>query len=260
MDLRIQGKTALITGGSHGIGRATALAFAGEGCNVVICARNKERVDATVEEIRSCGAEALGISVDVTGASAVGEVVSAARERFGSIDILVNNVGGGGRWGKRDVIETAPEVWEEVFEKNALTAARFTTACLPDMKRNKWGRVVAVSSIYGKEGGGRPWFNMSKAAQISMMKCLAMNKELSRYNITFNSVAPGPIMIEGTGWAKERDDNPSAFQAQMEATTVLGRLGTSEEVAAVVVFLCSAQASFVNGASVAIDGGDGRAF
>lgn len=260
MELNIHGKNALVTGGSHGIGRAIALGLAAEGCNVAICATTPARVADVAEGIQAHGVQGVGLVADVMEPGAVERVVTEARRSLGGLSILVNNVGGGGRWGSLDILETREGVWAEVYEKNALVAARFTTACLPDMVQAGWGRVVAVSSLYGREGGGRPWFNMAKAAQISMMKCLAMDRSLSRRNITFNTVAPGPVMIEDTGWARERDADPSGFQAVLEQTMTRGRLGTPEEVACVVVFLCSRQAALVNGACIAADGGDGRAF
>jgi 3-oxoacyl-[acyl-carrier protein] reductase len=260
VDLGLKGKVALITGGSHGIGQATAYLLADEGCNVAVFARGQSRLSDTVAGIESRGVQGLAVSGDVMEAGVPQRVVDEVVKCFGTVHILVNNVGGGGRWGSDSVEGTADSVWCEVFEKNALTAARFTTLLLPFMRRQRWGRVVALASIYGREGGGRPWFNMAKAAQISMMKCLARNSELTRMGITFNSVAPGPIMIEDTEWATQRDADPAAFQMMLERDYILGRLGTTQEVAAVVAFLCSEQASLVNGASVAVDGAEGRAF
>lgn len=128
------------------------------------------------------------------------------------------------------------------------------------MKKQNWGRIVSITSIYGREGGGRPWFNMAKVAQTSLMKNLALNRDLVRYGITFNSVAPGPIMIPETGWDVERMRNPEAFDSASKERFTLGRLGTPEEVANVVVFLCSEKASLVNGASILVDGGESKVF
>src|SRR5208283_4052681 len=119
-------------------------------------------------------------------------------------------------------------------EKNAMTAVRFIMKVLPVMRKQKWGRIITITSIYGKEGGGRPWFNMAKAAQTSLMKCLALNKDLSRSGITFNSIAPGPIMIPGTGWEEEQRKDPEAFNQMLNTQSTLGRLGTPDEVANVV--------------------------
>ncbi|MDO8127822.1 MAG: SDR family NAD(P)-dependent oxidoreductase [Candidatus Brocadiales bacterium] len=195
MDLGIKGKYALVTGGSHGIGYSTALALAEEGCSVAICARNKERVEKTVAELKSKGVDSIGISADVAIPSDVQRVMKSVIDSWGTIHILVNNVGGGGRWGSDVVEETPEEVWLEVYNKNALAAIRFTMLAIPFMRKQKWGRVVTITSIYGREGGGRPWFSMAKSAQTILMKALALKHYLSRDGITFNSVAPGAIMI-----------------------------------------------------------------
>ncbi|MDA8139111.1 MAG: SDR family oxidoreductase [Desulfobacteraceae bacterium] len=260
MNLGLKGKYALVTGGSRGIGRSIALSLAGEGCHVAICSRRPEDLQRTVAEIRQRGVEAIGILADVMKPVDIAVVVREIKQRWGLLHILVNNAGGGGRWGSENILETAETVWAEVFEKNTMAAVRFTTAFLPLMVQANWGRVVTITSIYGREGGGRPWFNMAKAAQMSLMKSLGLRPELARGNITFNSVAPGAVMIPNTGWAVEQKSDPLAFDAMLQREFTLGRLGTPEEVADVVTFLCSERASLINGASIAVDGGQGRAF
>ncbi|MFC1943181.1 SDR family NAD(P)-dependent oxidoreductase [Chloroflexota bacterium] len=260
MDLILKGKYALVTGGSHGIGRSIALALAEEGCNVAICARNKERIEETVVELKARGIESIGITADVMVPADIEQVMKTVIDSWGTIHILVNNVGGGGRWGSDEVEETPEEVWLDVYNKNALAAIRFTMKAIPFMRKQKWGRVVTISSIYGREGGGRPWFNMAKSAEISLMKTLAMYPALARDGITFNSIAPGAIMIPDTGWEKEQKQNPEKFRGMVDSQFPLGRLGTPDEVANVVVFLCSEKASLVNGASIPVDGAEGRSF
>ena len=255
MDFGIRGKYALVTGGSHGIGRAIALQLADEGCHVAICARTEPRISEAVSALKAKGVQALGIAADVLVPTDIERVMQAVVSAWGTVHILVNNVGGGGRWGSAVVEETADDVWLDVFNKNAMAAVRFTKLALPHMRRQHWGRVVTISSLAGREGGGRPWYAMAKSAEISLVKSLAMNLELARDGITFNSVAPGTIMISGTGWDRERREHPEAFQRFTEQLP-LGRLGTPEEVANVVVFLCSQQASLLNGAAIAVDGGE----
>lgn len=260
MDLGIKGRIALVTGGSHGIGLATALALAGEGCNVAICARDPKRLGEAVRAIEAKSVQGLGIEADVADRAVITRVVEAVLARWGRLDILVNNVGGGGRWGSESVEDTPLETWIEVYNKNALAAAAFTQLAIPPMRRGRWGRVVTIGSIYGKEGGGRPWFNMAKAAEISLMKTLAMTKYLARDGITFNTVVPGSIMIRDTGWARAAAEDPKAFAALVDRDFPLGRLGTPEEVAAVVIFLCSEAARLVNGAAVVVDGAESASF
>lgn len=260
MDLGITGKYALITGGSHGIGRAIALSLADEGCNVAICGRKQEWLDETITEIKSRNVAALGIQADATSPEEIHRMIQVIAENWGTLHILINNVGGGGRWGKETIEENTDEVWLEVFNKNAMSAVRCTTSVIPWMKQQQWGRIITITSIYGREGGGRPWFNMAKAAQTSLMKCLGLNRDLVQSGITFNSVAPGPIMIPDTGWDLERRLDPAGFDAMAKDQFTSGRLGTPEEVANVVTFLCSEKASLVNGASIVVDGGESKAF
>jgi 3-oxoacyl-[acyl-carrier protein] reductase len=259
MDLGLRGRYALVTGGSHGIGRAIALALAGEGVHVAICARNEARLQAVVAEIERHDVRALGVAADALEVADIDRVVATIGAQWGQLHILVNNVGGGGRWGSEQIEETADEVWLDVYRKNALSAALFTARLLPHLRRARWGRVVSITSKYGREGGGRPWFTMAKSAEMALMKSLALRPELVRDGVTFNSVAPGNIAIPDTGWADEAARDPQAMAALL-ADTPLGRFGTPEEVASVVLFLCSAQASLVNGASVSVDGGETRSF
>lgn len=249
MDFGLAGKKALVTGGSHGIGLTIARALQAEGCDVAICSRHP------------CQPQTKGLTYrllcDVTNEADIGATMRFLVQEWGELHILINNVGGGGSWGRTRPEDTSPEVWKTVYDKNAGAAVQFTTSALPLMRKQRWGRVVTIASLFGREGGGRPWFTMAKASEIALMKCLAMDKDLIRAHITFNSVAPGPVMIEGTGWAQMRDTEQFRL---FTATLPLGRLGTPEEVADVVTFLCSERASWINGACVAIDGGEGRAF
>lgn len=152
MDLGIKDKFAIVTGGSHGIGRAIALALADEGCNVAVCARNKERIEKTIREIEAKSVAAIGISADVMSLSDIERVIKMVIDSWGTIHVLINNVGGGGRWGSDKVEKTPEDVWLDVYNKNALAAIRFTMRVIPYMRKHKWGRVVTITSTYGKEG------------------------------------------------------------------------------------------------------------
>lgn len=259
MDLGIAGKSALITGGSHGIGLACAQALAAEGVHIAICSRNPTRLENSKTALASKKVKLLSVQADVLDPASADKVMDVVDRAWGGVDILVNNVGGGGRWGKEDVEATDPGVWSEVYEKNAGAAVRFTRRALPHMRRHKWGRVVTVTSILGgKDGMGRPWFTMAKAAETALMKSLATNRNLARCGITFNSVAPGGIYIAGTAFEDEKRRDPAAFERMTDEHYPLGRLGTPEEVASVVLFLCSTAASLVNGANIVVDGGQSR--
>jgi len=259
MKLGIEGKNVLVTGGSHGIGRSIALALADEGCNVAICARDEKKLWEVEAELEAKGVKTKAIIADVRTLSDIEAAIQSTCQALGTIHILVNNVGGGGRWGSENPIETHDDVWQDIYNKNALAAVRFTMRAIPIMQKQKWGRVVTISSIHGLEGGGRPWFNMAKSAEISLMKTLAMNADFARDGITFNSVAPGGIMISGTGWEEEQEKNREKFKEVIDSLP-LGRLGTPEEVANVVAFLCSEKASLVSGAAIPVDGAESRRF
>lgn len=260
MELGLKGKYALVTGGSHGIGRSVALGLAEEGCNVAICARGKERLEEVKNEIKAFGVKALAIPADALDPEAIKPVIDVIEKNWETLHILINNVGGGGRWGSESIEETAENVWAEVYQKNAMAAAGFTRLCIPFMRCQKWGRVVTIGSRHGYEGGGRPWFTMAKSAQIALMKSLALTPYLVRDGITFNTVAPGGIMIPDTGWEKLMQQSPQEHLDFIDKNCPMGRLGTPEDVANVVVFLCSEKSRHVNGASITVDGSESRAF
>lgn len=260
MELGLKDKIALVTGGSYGIGRAIALALAKEGCRVAICARGAERLEEAAARIRASGAKALAIVADATGEDAAHMVIDRVVGEWGGLQILVNNVGGGGEGvEKRNVEEVPEQKWLEAYQRNVLATRKFTMQALPYMRRSKWGRVVSIASRQGKEGGGRPWYTMAKSAEISLMKTLAMNPDLARSGITFNSVAPGRIVFEGSDWDQFRRQDPGRFAQSMDRLP-LGRAGTPEEAAAAVVFACSEPASLLNGACISVDGGESHSF
>lgn len=256
MDLDLKNKYALITGGSHGIGREIALSLAEEGCNVAICARDPIKIEETLRQVKKYDVKILGIICDVLIKTDVNNVIKTIIDEWGGINVLINNVGGGGRWGDEDILKTSEDVWMDVYEKNVFAAIRFTNGFLPDMIKNKWGRVVTISSISGIQIHSRPWFGMAKSSEIYLMKSYARQKEYTRSNITFNSIAPGAIMVEGTGWHEEREKDHKAFDEKIKNIYPLGRLGSSQEVANIAIFLCSDKASLVNGTCIIADGAE----
>lgn len=248
-------KTALITGGSHGIGKAIAHALAKNGANIIICSRTKARINETLEELKQYNLDICkGFQVDATDLESVDIMIEKLSNY--KINILVNNVGGGGRWGNESVLDTDFQVWQEVYNKNVNVAIKCMYQCLPSMLEKKWGRIVSITSIYGKQAGGRPWFNVAKASEMALMKNMSRQKEYIRNGITFNTVAPGGIYISGTGWDIEKAKDPEAYEKMILENYPMGRMGFPEEVASVVKFLCSDEASYVNGACIAVDGGE----
>jgi len=260
VDLGLQGKYALVTGGSHGIGLAIASSLAEEGCHIAICSRSRERLFKAENFLKRKGVEVLSFVADVLNTSDIEKTVSGILKKWGTLHILVNNVGGGGRWGNESVEETSDKVWSDVYNKNAGAALQFTRLILPAMRRQKWGRIVTISSICGLEATGRPWYVVAKSAEISLMKSLAVRSELVRDGITFNSIAPGTVMIPNTGWEEKMEEDPKGHRAMLDKQFPLGRMGTPEEIANAVVFVCSQKASFINGSCIAVDGGERKGF
>jgi len=255
MELGLKGKKALITGGSHGIGAAIGLGLAAEGVSIAFLSRSQERLAEQDRLLKEKGVSSLPLQCDVLDPLATERSWDILKERWGGVDILVNNVGGGGRWGTEGIIDTPISTWAEVYQKNAGVASQLTMLALPNMVKKNWGRVVTVTSIFGNTIGGRPWFNMAKVSQSILMKNLAQNRSFSSAGITFNSVAPGAIMIPNTGWTEMEKNQPKKFN-DFRDSLPRGEFGTPEEVSNLVIFLCSTKASYINGASILIDGGE----
>lgn len=253
MDLGLRGKIALVTGGSRGIGKATVLDFAREGCKVAFSARGVEALEQTAQEARALGAEILAVQADMTNTADVEHLVDETIRTFGGVDILVNNVGGsrgGITW------DTPDEEWAEVFYLNLFAAVRTARAAIPEMRKRGGGRIINITSIYGRESGGAMTYNAVKASMNSWSKSLA--KQLAKDNILVNVVAPGSILFPGGSWEKRQKDNPQFIENFVRTDMPLGRFGRPEEVSAMVVFLASERASLMVGACINVDGCQSR--
>ena len=248
MDLGIAGKVALVTASTRGIGLGIAQALASEGARVAIVARTEADVMRTAESLGG-----LGIAADLMTEEGAMRAVAETVEGLGPIDILVNNLGlrAGSSWS-----DTGPKEFEAAFAGNVAISLRMTQMVLPGMIERGWGRVVAITSVWGRETGGAPAYNAAKAAEISLVKSLA--REVAAKGVTVNAVAPGSILWSGGGWDRRQKADPEGIADFIRHDMPLGRFGTVEEVAGVVAFLCSTQASLVNGAAISVDGGQSR--
>ena len=251
MDLKLEGRVAIVTGASRGIGKAIATSLASEGCNLVICARGEELLEQTAMELRSVGVGIRAMPLDVTEPKAGTTIAKAAQEEFGRIDILVGNVGGNRR---KPLVDTTDEDWDDIIQLNLMSHIRCSREVVPVMKEQGGGSIVFISSIFGREAGGPGLsiYNTTKSALISMAKIMAI--ELAAEGVRVNTIAPGSIRFPGGSWDRRVQSDPEGMKAFVEQNLPLGRFGKAEEVADVVAFLASERASLITGACITVDG------
>ena len=248
MDLGLAGRVALVTAATRGIGLGIAQALAAEGARVAVAARTAADVKRVADSLGGFGVEA-----DLLTAEGCETAVAETERVLGPVEILVNNLGtrSGTSWQ-----DTGPDEFESAFAGNVGVSVRMSKLVLPGMVQRGWGRILVISSIWGREAGGPPAYNAAKAGEISFVTSLG--REVAARGVTVNCVAPGSILFEGGGWHRRVRQDPAAMEEFVRREMPLGRFGTVPEVASVVAFLCSARASLVNGACVSVDGGQSR--
>ena len=245
MDLGLKDRKAIITGGSKGIGRAIANLLADEGCNVGICARNSEEVDATVAALKAKGVEAWGSAIDVRDGDTVRKWVADSAEALGGLDILIPNV-------SALAIERNEDSWRAQFEVDMLHTVNSAEAALPLLEKSDAGSIVIISSVSGVEidFAAGP-YGAFKAALLHYAKTLAC--ELAGQNIRVNSVSPGNTYFPGGVWEMIENNIPELFSKAL-GLNKMGRMATAEEVANAAVFLASPIATFITGTNIVVDG------
>jgi 3-oxoacyl-[acyl-carrier protein] reductase len=252
VELGLKGKVAVVTGGTEGIGRATALRLAQEGAHVAICARRKEPLDDTAAEIQKFGVQGLAVQADMSKAADVERFMKAVVDRFGRIDILVNNAGTSKRGA---FLELTDAEWSADIELKVFGAIRCTRLAVPHMKKNGGGRIVNITISSAKQPGAQSYpTSVSRAAGLAITK--ALSKEFAADNILVNTVCIGKIKSgQHERRFKKEDIGGKEYYANAAKDIPMGRVGEAEEVANVITFLVSGAASYVTGSSVNLDGG-----
>jgi 3-oxoacyl-[acyl-carrier protein] reductase len=243
MDLNLTNKNVLVTGGSRGIGKAIVEAFVSEGAKVAITSRNNVELEGITHYIG-----------DLTKAQDRLKLINKFQEDFGSLDILINNVGGsnGG-----EALDTDLSLFKEAMDLNFFSAVELSQIAGRHMKEKQSGVIVNISSIFGRESGGKITYNAAKSALISFTK--GFSTEMIKYGVRVNGVAPGSILHPTGNWQRRLAENPEKINQFIEQEIPAGRFGTVEEIANVVVFLASDKASWLVGATLNVDGGQSRA-
>ncbi|MBI1803526.1 MAG: SDR family oxidoreductase [Ignavibacteriae bacterium] len=260
MDLGLNGKVALVTASSHGLGKATALALAKEGATVVICSRQKNEIERTAKEIhKKTGSTVLALAADVSKLPDIRKIVAVAKRKFGTIHILVNNAGGPPTG---SILSLPEDEWKKGIDLTLMSVVRLCREVLPLMIGQHWGRVITITSITAKQP-----INDLLISSTLRPGILGLSKVLSnlyaQYNITVNTICPGNTLTKRQEeLMKSRSAQKKMTMKEYMTETVkdipAGRMGRPEEIGDVIAFLASEKASYINGVNLLVDGGLAR--
>jgi 3-oxoacyl-[acyl-carrier protein] reductase len=243
VDLRIAGKTALVTGGARSLGKQDALTLASEGCRVIVLDLNAEGAAETAKEIVDGGGTARGYAADITDRAVLADVLGRAEREVGPVDICVNNAGWIYTMGQ--LKDTADDDWDLNLRINLTGTYNVTKLVFPGMRERRWGRVICMASIAGLMGGfGQTAYSTSKMGVVGFAKSVAL--EGARYNVTSNVIAPGIVGPNA---------NMSPLYDRMVKRVAMQREGQPEDIASAVAFLCSERARYITGAVLTVTGG-----
>tara|TARA_B100000809_G_scaffold202146_1_gene202859 strand:+ start:12026 stop:12778 length:753 start_codon:yes stop_codon:yes gene_type:complete len=245
---RLKDKTAIVSGGSKGIGKAIALKYAEAGANVVICSRKKDNLDNAIAEAKSSGLDIVGIECNTGDISSIQNVVDQTISQFEKVDILVNNAAANPYYGP--ILKSEDSHWEKIWDINVKGYFNFIKACSPSMEQHKYGKIINIASIAAKTPmDGLGVYNISKAAVVMLTKVLA--KEMATSNIQVNTLAPGLIK---TDFSKALWEDESVYN-QIIKSIPQGRMGEPEDISGMALYLASDASDFITGSMFTVDGG-----
>ncbi|HEY0194245.1 MAG TPA: SDR family oxidoreductase [Kofleriaceae bacterium] len=253
MDLGLGGKRCLVSGASRGIGQAIAAALAREGGTICAIARGREALDAALAELPGQGHAA--ITADVCTAEGADRAVDGCVAELGGIDVVITNVG---KSFARDADAMDDADLASSLDMNLWSAARIAQRARPHLIARGGGSITMIASIWGREAGGAPGYNVAKAGVIALAKALA--RDYARHAIRVNSIAPGSILFPGGGWDRRQKADPAGMADFVARELPFGRFGAPGEVADAVAFIASPRAAWISGACIPVDGGQGRSY